>query len=101
MTYRKATCIREQDPLKQGLKPDFIRWWIDQETDSRARSIKTRIETMCFRDQGYWMPDSRARSIKTRIETISIDSTCSHTSHSRARSIKTRIETFHEMYQWR
>ena len=37
--------IREQDPLKQGLKP-HRRKMIDFANDnSRARSIKTRIET--------------------------------------------------------
>ncbi|AKB60702.1 hypothetical protein MSMAP_0717 [Methanosarcina mazei SarPi] len=38
-------------------------------------------------------PDSRARSIKTRIETIVADASPGFVSDSRARSIKTRIET--------
>ena len=37
--------IREQDPLKQGLKPNLARALIVSIADSRARSIKTRIET--------------------------------------------------------
>ncbi|MGB9928018.1 MAG: hypothetical protein ACPK85_06380 [Methanosarcina sp.] len=36
--------IREQDPLKQGLKPEVEPGSLYTETDSRARSIKTRIE---------------------------------------------------------
>ncbi len=37
--------IREQDPLKQGLKPPLAPSVCDVCEDSRARSIKTRIET--------------------------------------------------------
>ena len=37
--------IREQDPLKQGLKPNRIKNFLWYCSDSRARSIKTRIET--------------------------------------------------------
>ena len=37
--------IREQDPLKQGLKPIFTCAHCDTFKDSRARSTKTRIET--------------------------------------------------------
>ena len=37
--------IREQDPLKQGLKPKKARIQELMRDDSRARSIKTRIET--------------------------------------------------------
>ena len=38
--------IREQDPLKQGLKHAPTSLTIFAATDSRARSTKTRIETM-------------------------------------------------------
>ena len=37
--------IREQDPLKQGLKPSPARQKENLDRYSRARSIKTRIET--------------------------------------------------------
>jgi len=38
-------CIREQDPLKQGLKRVRKSLQLLRETYSRARSTKTRIET--------------------------------------------------------
>ena len=38
-------CIREQDPLKQGLKLKVLDVRDRVLADSRARSIKTRIET--------------------------------------------------------
>ena len=37
--------IREQDPLKQGLKQDMWQALTCPRPDSRARSTKTRIET--------------------------------------------------------
>ncbi len=37
--------IREQDPLKQGLKQVWMKQTCDRGGNSRARSIKTRIET--------------------------------------------------------
>ncbi len=43
--------IREQDPLKQGLKPRYDQEVRDKSTDSRARSTKTRIETISIRVQ--------------------------------------------------
>ena len=62
--------IREQDPLKQGLKLKKVVSDRLVTFDSRARSTKTRIETSSHsiflsRLFGY----SRARSTKTRIET--------------------------------
>ena len=66
--------------------------WSDR--DSRARSIKTRIETSYPHHMSTYTFDSRARSIKTRIETDTAPgnaATCAL--DSRARSIKTRIET--------
>jgi len=63
--------IREQDPLKQGLK---LICFIDnfyKLCNSRARSTKTRIETCCRQISSLWK-DSRARSTKTRIETYDI-----------------------------
>ena len=62
-------CIREQDPLKQGLKlvePNPLR---APPTYSRARSTKTRIETRQTAAQATRQMYSRARSTKTRIET--------------------------------
>ena len=44
--FVKYTDIREQDPLKQGLKPLHTGTQVDDRKDSRARSIKTRIETL-------------------------------------------------------
>ena len=47
-----AISIREQDPLKQGLKPEGLEnHCILPHTNSRARSTKTRIET------GFDSPD--------------------------------------------
>ena len=41
-----TNCIREQDPLKQGLKQDKIACAVARGYEnSRARSTKTRIET--------------------------------------------------------
>jgi len=40
--------IRMQDPLKQGLKPNLpLLHHIYDSLNSNARSIKTRIETIC------------------------------------------------------
>jgi len=65
--------IREQDPLKQGLKPSFIFFSPLKRINSRARSIKTRIETPCSGILLSCESNSRARSIKTRIETTELD----------------------------
>ena len=63
-------------------------------TNSRARSIKTRIETsQTEMDLEEGDLDSRARSIKTRIETQRAARYVRAKVDSRARSIKTRIET--------
>ena len=45
--FPNNTCvtIREQDPLKQGLKPELENCTENCTVNSRARSIKTRIET--------------------------------------------------------
>ena len=65
----KIKLIREQDPLKQGLKQIWNCCVQDPGTDSRARSTKTRIETQRY-ILYYWNAFySRARSTKTRIET--------------------------------
>ena len=61
--------IREQDPLKQGLKPSTYTIPLSFVLYSRARSIKTRIETTFHSDTNNYTAYSRARSIKTRIET--------------------------------
>ena len=68
--------IREQDPLKQGLKPTSYNFNKAGNLYSRARSTKTRIETQLPLCQSGCLCDSRARSTKTRIETeaeVSID----------------------------
>jgi len=61
--------IREQDPLKQGLKPHLIYIKVGESDNSRARSTKTRIETNRLSLFYSSSSDSRARSTKTRIET--------------------------------
>ncbi len=43
--FQRPPVIREQDPLKQGLKPGDATAEIKLDDYSRARSIKTRIET--------------------------------------------------------
>ena len=47
-----TTCIREQDPLKQGLKHILKNAFDKYDGDSRARSTKTRIETSVDNYQG-------------------------------------------------
>ena len=110
--------IREQDPLKQGLKLISIHNFTYILVYSRARSIKTRIETKEKTPGLINRIYSRARSIKTRIETSVGFQCCRQFGNireqdplkqglkhvlghgwfylsldSRARSIKTRIET--------
>ena len=47
--HKEIICkIREQDPLKQGLKLGLQQPKLCSESNSRARSIKTRIETFSF-----------------------------------------------------
>jgi len=90
----KKLLIREQDPLKQGLKPFFPSSLLPLLSNSRARSIKTRIETeVSFFVPVLFFQHSRARSIKTRIETKNKIAGITSDCDSRARSIKTRIET--------
>ncbi len=60
--------IREQDPLKQGLKRNLAKFF-HINTYSRARSTKTRIETLQLLMYIEYGTYSRARSTKTRIET--------------------------------
>ena len=62
--------IREQDPLKQGLKPNVSGGKSFTSVNSRARSTKTRIETGEGKREISITQDSRARSTKTRIETF-------------------------------
>ena len=38
--------IRMQDPLKQGLKLNNVKYTVDYSANSNARSTKTRIETL-------------------------------------------------------
>ncbi|GEM_PF-5869173 len=65
--------IREQDPLKQGLKQYTAHMQVAIIANSRARSIKTRIETLPIpKLSPLRFFYSRARSIKTRIETPSL-----------------------------
>ena len=85
--------IREQDPLKQGLKLPDMNSFIPTLTYSRARSTKTRIETSLIDTCRILPEDSRARSTKTRIETSRSLQPVWRIIHSRARSTKTRIET--------
>ena len=85
--------IREQDPLKQGLKLGHLSC-SDSVIHSRARSTKTRIETNYHKNNLAFRRHSRARSTKTRIETQEQSHRCSPMCYSRARSTKTRIETF-------
>ncbi|AKB60706.1 hypothetical protein MSMAP_0721 [Methanosarcina mazei SarPi] len=89
-----AVSIREQDPLKQGLKHSAGGAAVTMGGNSRARSIKTRIETNDVMFWNCFSPYSRARSIKTRIETRPRKAQKCGPNNSRARSIKTRIETF-------
>ena len=86
--------IREQDPLKQGLKHNV--YWIINAIwgDSWARSTKTRIETDTYRREERREADSWARSTKTRIETrLRPSQRPRRNMDSWARSTKTRIET--------
>ncbi len=94
--------IREQDPLKQGLKLNNLHLIVIDILNSWARSIKTRIETYFHKFTCPFLYNSWARSIKTRIETIIYADGVSCYGNSWARSIKTRIETMysHRPISW-
>ena len=86
-------CVREQHPLKQGL-----RQWLTLQCSyylhcQRATSIKTRIETMLCSYIQENLSSQRATSIKTRIETDVVCIFGHIVLSQRATSIKTRIET--------
>ncbi len=99
---QKRFLIREQDPLKQGLKLDYLRSTIADSANSWARSIKTRIETVNFLKLYLFKRYSWARSIKTRIETYFQQILLRRGfRYSWARSIKTRIETIAVRECWR
>ncbi|AAM30250.1 conserved protein [Methanosarcina mazei Go1] len=55
--YQQKGFIREQDPLKQGLKQKITLSLKLRNWDSRARSIKTRIETIVlwFHEGGHYL----------------------------------------------
>ncbi len=60
-------------PLKQGLKPELIRFFPIIRLRSFTSSIKTRIETPWSIRSGNWFElCSFTSSIKTRIETLSM-----------------------------
>jgi len=67
-------------------------------TNSRARSTKTRIETIEGRTGYINGIHSRARSTKTRIETPHLAAHLFFSFYSRARSTKTRIETLRKYH---
>ncbi len=112
--------IREQDPLKQGLKQIFSTEVCPKCQNSWARSTKTRIETHFLGYITLYGWHSWARSTKTRIETAHFPEGSfprnpireqdplkqglkrsmglldkAKKTDSWARSTKTRIETFH------
>ena len=110
--------IREQDPLKQGLKHCIVLSCTNETSNSRARSIKTRIETPHrSQDNPIDEPIREQDPLKQGLKLIRNSNIiisihireqdplkqglkhenwsseqCSGR-HSRARSIKTRIET--------
>ena len=88
--------IREQDPLKQGLKLFLIPFFLIIVHYSRARSTKTRIETFTATD-GVHLTDHGIREqdpLKQGLKPYGPAQTPScRYSNSRARSTKTRIET--------
>ena len=61
--------VREQHPLKQGLRPFSDTTSGFEGVGQRATSIKTRIETHCNAFLRKAHHRQRATSIKTRIET--------------------------------
>ena len=85
--------IREQDPLKQGLKRDIrdsiYNFIIIREQDPLKQGLKQVFKREGSPEKDY----SRARSTKTRIETRKMYAVVESVSNSRARSTKTRIET--------
>ena len=85
--------IREQDPLKQGLKQNYHAWRDNSDYIREQDPLKQGLKPSVIADRSGAWPDSRARSTKTRIETV-CKNMCSRINiHSRARSTKTRIET--------
>jgi len=118
LTIRFFKLVREQHPLKQGLRLLNSTTSFTFSPCQIATSIKTRIETpsqlasgsLCkVREQhplkqglrlslveirDILVPSQRATSIKTRIETLQQMRTWQTLCSQRATSIKTRIETF-------
>ena len=87
--------IREQDPLKQGLKQALAAALVADCINSRARSIKTRIETYFHRPHRGRAPGIREQDpLKQGLKLQPKTRAASSLSYSRARSIKTRIETY-------
>jgi len=90
-----------QDPLKQGLKhgwnPNHM---ADNERNSNARSIKTRIETAglkkCILNQNIRMQDP----LKQGLKPVQVALLLLILMNSNARSIKTRIETGFNMNKY-
>ena len=61
--------IREQDPLKQGLKPFLSSEVTSTEKIREQDPLKQGLKPFGAAISAAIWPDSRARSIKTRIET--------------------------------
>jgi len=85
--------IREQDPLKQGLKPSLGALWLPACLIREQDPLKQGLKPFVYLLGRIFFSYSRARSTKTRIETLIPETLLLSKSNSRARSTKTRIET--------
>ncbi len=71
MWLRSRRSIREQDPLKQGLKQEWEERAIDNYSIREQDPLKQGLKPKEVLDEKVQIFYSRARSIKTRIETPS------------------------------
>ncbi len=85
--------IREQDPLKQGLKLLGNCSTEGNALHSRARSTKTRIETDFVDDIGFCEGIREQDPLKQGLKLHFPEFNPKDAENSRARSTKTRIET--------
>ena len=92
-SVQKKKLIREQDPLKQGLKhlKGPVIPWIFR--NSRARSTKTRIETIFSECNVDSITIREQDPLKQGLKPQWHSSIVPSLTNSRARSTKTRIET--------
>ncbi len=70
LVFGTGGAIRKQDPLKQGLKQNNGYGCLSIEAIRKQDPLKQGLKPHCIKQDKLGLYDSKARSTKTRIETL-------------------------------